>query len=1178
MGEVYLAHDTRLNRQVALKLLRAGAEHDQKERQRLLREARSAAALNHANIVTIYSIEEVDESIFIVMEYVEGETLTDRSSDRELELARLLDLGAQTADALAAAHSAGVIHRDIKPSNLLVTAQGLVKLLDFGIAKMVRPTPPAGIDPNAAFETAEGAIIGTVSYMSPEQVRGESLDGGTDIFSLGTLLYEAAAGKRPFIGSATVFIMHEIASKEPAPPSQLNPELPEQFDQIIKRALAKDRRLRYQSASEFAEALRRLEAEVLASPPRKRTVADAAGVEPKTEALVGRVAELVKLDEILRRTTNSYGRLVFLTGEPGIGKTALAEAFLRRAHQQHPGVLFSRGQCVEQYGAGEAYLPVLDALGSLLAGPHRERVASVLRTHAPTWTLQFPGSIVSTESLKHLEKETLGATKGRMLREIGNALEELAAGSSLILVLEDLHWADPSTIDLLRYLGRRIANKPIMLVGTFRPADAELSESPLKAYRLEMKTHRLCDEVELGSLGLEHIAMYLDSRFTPHDLPRELAMLMFRKTEGHPLFVSSLVQYLLDRGDISEVNGRWALTQPYSAIDLETPENVRSMIKKTIESLDADDLRALQYASIEGEEFHSSVLAGLLDADSLTIEERLERLARVNRLIQTCGEEELPDGSITTRFRFAHALYQNVLYGDLVGERRRQLHRQAGEILEAHYGDRSGRVASQLAVHFQRGRSFDRAFRYMVWAGDNSALVYATAEAAEHYSNALELVSRLPTPDQTAANIAVCLKRGHVERARSRFDHAIADFDRAIEIARADGQPDKEHAALNGLVFTHFLAHRMDEASRLADEALALAERSGDKALLLETQSFVAQILICNGNLVEAGRMIDKIVAEAGVLDHKAALLGGLAQRGELHFHQTEYRQAIDCLNKAVALAKELGDSFNHLYSLFMLGMSLGNLGRFSGALEAFNEMKKISERNGDRFWLARYPNCVGWIHRELQDVEQATAQDLRGVEVAREDGLSEVEAHSLINLGQDLAHQGMSGQSLSALTEVENVSSRDSWMSWRYNIRLEAARSEYWLSQGDSNQAEQHAGRLLRIAQQYNCRKYVAIAHKLLGEVLILRGDLGGGESELTAALDVLRVFPVPIQAWKFYAALGRLYSHMGDSASAREAFAGADDTIRRIAADVEDERLRETFLNSTAVREIRAAYIANL
>src|SRR5439155_9493134 len=259
MGEVYKAEDLKLGRPVAIKLLPPGAPADEKARQRFLREARSASALNHPNIITIYAIEESEGLDFIVSEYIGGESLKAKLQRGPLDLVQVLELGIQVCDALAAAHTINLIHRDIKSANLLIGPTGQVKVLDFGLAKIVQ-TLPSEIDKEAPTMAADltdaGQIVGTVSYMSPEQTRGEPLDARTDIYSLGVVLYEAITDTRPFKGASLLSIMHNIATVYPIPPSAIRPGLPFEFDLIIERALAKDKERRYSTAPEFAEALR----------------------------------------------------------------------------------------------------------------------------------------------------------------------------------------------------------------------------------------------------------------------------------------------------------------------------------------------------------------------------------------------------------------------------------------------------------------------------------------------------------------------------------------------------------------------------------------------------------------------------------------------------------------------------------------------------------------------------------------------------------------------------------------------------------------------------------------------------------------------------------------------------------------------------------------------------------
>ena len=515
-------------------------------------------------------------------------------------------------------------------------------------------------------------------------------------------------GQHPFRGASTLASMHEIATTNPPLLRVLRPELPQELDVIIQRALAKDKHRRYATASELLVALREIYGSAVASSSGLGSFPTTPAETPEPEELFGRESQISKLEDALRQAAAGSGKMIFVTGEPGIGKTALADVFLSRAAREFPGLLLSRGRCVEQYGPGEAYLPFLDALGALLSQPGSERVAVVLRTFAPTWSLQFPAAAGSTSTLEQLQRETIGASKERMLREMGDALEALASVSPVVMLLEDLHWADPSSVDLLRHLCQRVGRRRLLIVGTYRAAEVESSNHPLEGYKLEMQAHNLCEEIALSLLKEEHVAGYLNARFAPNDFPEELTALIQRKTEGHPLFVTGLLQFLSERGDIHRVNSHWSLARPLSEMDPRvSPENVRSMIQKKMEALSEDDRRALQYASIEGDEFTSTILANLLGVDEVALEERLDRLGKIHRWVHSLGEEEFPDGSLATRYRFAHALYQNALYGELVSKRRIALHRQAGREIGRALPRRVHRgLRRKLAVHFERGRDF----------------------------------------------------------------------------------------------------------------------------------------------------------------------------------------------------------------------------------------------------------------------------------------------------------------------------------------------------------------------------------------------------------------------------------------------------------------------------------------
>jgi len=1173
MGEVFKAEDTRLGRTVALKILPESANDNLNAKRRFLKEAQAASALNHPHIVTIHAIEEAGGIDFIVMEFIEGETLkTIIERDGALPLANLLEIGIQVSDALGAAHEIGLIHRDVKSANILVNSRGRAKVLDFGLAKIVR-TIADGVDGEALTLmnlTDEGTVLGTAFYMSPEQTRGETLDTRSDIFSLGCVLYEAATRSLPFTGPSVLSVMHAIATTDPTPPGRLRPDLPGEFDLIIERALAKDKERRYPSVDEITAALTTLRTSLTGQWAGAPIIYDRDLVEASGSAFVGRIPELKRLDEFLAQAVAGTGRVVFITGEPGIGKTSLSDEFLRRARARYPALMISRGRCVEQYGTGEAYLPFLDALGALLDGPGRERLAAVMRTHAPTWCTQLPAAFASTGAMDRLQQETIGATKERMMREMGDALSTFAVSTPIVLLLEDLHWADPSSVDLLRHLCQRITNQRLLIAGTFRPEDVERTNHPLKSYKAEMQSHRLCEEVALTSLGREHIVDYLNATFSPNDFPTSLASLIHEKTEGHPLFATNLIQYLSEHGDIGRSNSHWSLIRPLAELDLEAPESVRSMISKKIDALAAEERRTLQYASVEGTEFLSNIVASLLGVDEVDLEERLADLQKTHRLIETVSEEELPDGSLATRYRFSHALYQNFLYGDLVAKRRVMLHRQAGELLLKHYGKRAPQMAAQLAIHFEQGRDFVRAIEYLMQAADNATKLYANAEAADHYTRAVGLVDKLPEDAQTESLIQLYEKRGGVNFALSRFADSIDDYTRVLKYQDPLGSAEKQAVVLNALALTLFFAHRLEELEVRAAEAVAAAKRAGSQELHAQTMALMSLKHLCYGEVDEAKPLLDELIKVARRLNFKPGLAAGLIWRGCLYFFQTEYELAIEVETEGRQLAAELRDSFLLLTSMFFFGLSKANLGRMSEGLATLHEGINMASRNGDLFWHPRMPNCIGWIHRELHDFAGAFKHDQEGLEIGHQHHVNEAEANSLINLGIDYSHSGDFAETTSAFHQVREIFDRDAWFRWRYNIRLHAAMAEHALRQGDTTKSREITNRLLETATKYGVHKYIAVSHKLMAEIAIAEGDNATAESEFGIALEELEKYPVPVVAWRIYAQLGQLRSTSGDRGGAREAFGRAAAIVDEIAKSVDDDELRERFLASDAVRTV--------
>jgi serine/threonine protein kinase/Tfp pilus assembly protein PilF len=318
MGEVYLAHDTKLERTVALKVLPANVAADRQRMQRFIQEAKAASGLNHPNILTIHEIEQIDSTQLIATEFIDGETLRQHLNARRMIIAEALDLSAQIASALSAAHAAGIIHRDIKPENIMLRRDGIVKVLDFGLAKLSeRVDPEQVVDAEAAtkalVQTEPGVVMGTAAYMSPEQARGQEVDARTDIFSLGVVIYEMLSGRAPFVGETTADTIGALIHKEPQPLSTLVSNVPAELQHIVSKALRKDRDERYQTVKSLLIDLRTLKHELDFSAKLERSVSpdkDAATKNSVTAATANAAIENADTQAAFARPTSSVEYMV----------------------------------------------------------------------------------------------------------------------------------------------------------------------------------------------------------------------------------------------------------------------------------------------------------------------------------------------------------------------------------------------------------------------------------------------------------------------------------------------------------------------------------------------------------------------------------------------------------------------------------------------------------------------------------------------------------------------------------------------------------------------------------------------------------------------------------------------------------------------------------------------------
>jgi tetratricopeptide (TPR) repeat protein len=863
MGEVYVAHDPRLRRDVAIKLIAPKLEQETEVVDRFIREALSVSALNHPNIVTIHEAGEAPQGRYLVMELVHGRTL--REVIRQgVTLDQARDLARQVAEALAAAHARQIVHRDVKPDNVMLREDGYVKVLDFGLARVVLSRQAGEVTMSA--ETRTGLVLGTIGYLSPEQARGESVTTASDVFSFGVLLYELLTGQHPFHAPTPLAVLHSIATDAPVPPSRLGIEVPAALDQLVLECLQKEPKMRPGSA-EIVARLRSF------SGPAVTPVAAAAAppvLPPSSTRLVGRERESAELVQAFADACSGNGRLVAVAGEPGLGKTALVEDFLTSV--SGPALArVARGRCSERLAGSEAYLPFLEALDTLLRSETHGSLARLARTVAPNWYAQVRSS---GDQAERPADETWAGSASRMKREMAALLDEASRLHPVVLFFDDLHWADASTVDLLGYLADRLASMRVLVIVTYRPSELAQTRHPFLSLKLDLQARGVCREVTLEYLSQEAVARFVALECPGDALPAGLLRLIYERTEGHALFLVDLLRDLKRRGAIARnEDGSCVLAEGLSALERELPESVRSMIQRKLGALGQHDRQLLSAAAVQGSDFHAAVIAQVLGLDESAVEDALDRLERDQALVRFVGEQTCPDRTITPKYRFAHSLYRSALVDALRPSRRGALAGDIAGALVQRWADKTPEIALDLAVLFETARAPLAAAQCFGVAAQAAGRLFAHREAGDLAERGLALLAPLPDDAsrrgvelelQLTRALALKTFRGYAEPAVGQA------YRRARELARDIQDPGRAIPVLMGLSAHYIAGGEIGVAYELAEHLLEVAGKVDDQHVRMIAEWCVGAALHHKGSLRQAHDHLEQALSLYDPQFHRA--------------------------------------------------------------------------------------------------------------------------------------------------------------------------------------------------------------------------------------------------------------------------------------------------------------------
>jgi hypothetical protein len=416
--------------------------------------------------------------------------------------------------------------------------------------------------------------------------------------------------------------------------------------------------------------------------------------------VVGRQGDVEWLRERWAWAMEGRRQCAMLSGEVGIGKSTVVDLFVASLPTPRD-VGVGRGQCVDTYGDGEPYLPMLEALGQVGRSAHREALLAVLQRYAPTWLVHLPGLLGDSER-ERLQRQLQGVTPVRMLRELAEALEVLTTTIPLVLVLEGLHWSDMATVNLLVYLAQRREAARFLLLGTYRPVDVVVREHPLRRVLQELRGRGLCDELPLELLLPEDVSMYATARLGG-EVTAALTAFLYHYSEGNALFMVNLLEHLVEQGLMHQQGDQWTIRDSWTAAT-SLPDALQLLITQRLEMLAREAQRVLEVASVAGDTFATAVVAAGLNVPVDYVDAICDTLAQQHAFLEPAGLAEWPDGTLSGCYRFQHGLYRQVLAARLGELQRVQVHRRIGERLAQGYGPQTPTIATQLVFHFVHGR------------------------------------------------------------------------------------------------------------------------------------------------------------------------------------------------------------------------------------------------------------------------------------------------------------------------------------------------------------------------------------------------------------------------------------------------------------------------------------------
>jgi DNA-binding winged helix-turn-helix (wHTH) protein/tetratricopeptide (TPR) repeat protein len=878
-------------------------------------------------------------------------------------------------------------------------------------------------------------------------------------------------------------------------------------------------------------------------------------VPAQESTLLGRDAELHRLRGFLHQAFSGQRQVVFLIGEAGIGKSSLVSSFMNDVGAGEE-IQVLQGNCVEHLGSQEAYYPIFQALGRAAKPGRLPNLVPVLRKYAPTWLAEMPALVEDTQALRH---ETLGSNRDRMLREMSEAIEALTADHLLILVLEDLHWSDVSTLDLIASIAHRTEDARLLLIATYRPVDVILSNHPVRTMKQTLATRGRCSEIELEELSKEHVAALFERRFPDHEIPSRFVDLVHHRTDGNPLFVLNVLDDASARALITHVEGAWRLSPAADDPEIHVPESISQMIEARFERLAPEQKSLLETASVAGLSFDLSLLNSGNVEEDLTAESCCDELARKELFLRPAAGADA-----NLRYDFTHALYREVIYRRIPKVQRVRLHRMIGERIESRSAERVDEMAAELALHFAECREFARAIRYLRTLARRSATRQALPEALDALTRALALCPQLGEPAASQTTLDLVEQVGLLYRLMGRFDLAAAEFERMAEKARETRNPAAQLRAQLWLASVCSWLNRA-RCLKAVESAISLCVAQTDPALIAHALGHAAY-----WNLLFRGWSDVDAQVSAKALD--AARKRGDRDAISIHASRhafflalaTRYQEACATAEEGVRTALEIESladySIGHFYQAWTL-LHMGEWGRMGRLLK---QATAVAERNGHELWIVLFTLLEAMRHVTVFSFAHARrlGEDLLKRARALNHGLSI--QMGIVVLGWGELGSGNLEEASEMFEEVRAWHKRERvLMDWIWALPLQLGIVELELARGNAECARTEAQQLLALTGPTAERTWKGLAHYAMTKAAIAAGDIESAKDAVANGLKTIQGWQTPMPAWRLHSLAARL---TGENDHALQASAIKHQLADSLADEPELQRAFVPATNTTA------------